>query len=343
MRKRLLLTCGVLCIGISAGRAEDMVRAAEVRSIGSGATLTAIDRGYFRDQGIKVELDAIDSSANAIALLAQSRYQIIEGGLSAGYFNALDKDLPIIAVADRASSPLGHNLMIRTDLKGEIKSIKDLKGRVIASNGPGSISTYEIDKILQRGGLGIADVDIKVVPFTQMGLALNNKAVDAALAIPPFTYQIRDPGFGVMFADPDDYVRPAPTELSVNMINTDWAKQNLDLVRRYYLAYMRGVRDYCQAYHGGSNRKEMIDLLVRSGAERRPEMLNDYIWPARDPLGRVNVASVLDIAGWYVKNKFTSAVPATARLADLSYIDYVNSKLGPFVLENQSSTLKGCR
>ncbi|MGB8486121.1 MAG: hypothetical protein WCD67_07630, partial [Xanthobacteraceae bacterium] len=146
-----------------------------------------------------------------------------------------------------------------------------------------------------------------------------------------------------MFADPDDYVRPAPTELSVNMINTDWAKQNLDLVRRYYLAYMRGVRDYCQAYHGGSNRKEMIDLLVRSGAERRPEMLNDYIWPARDPLGRVNVASVLDIAGWYVKNKFTSAVPATARLADLSYIDYVNSKLGPFVLENQSSTLKGCR
>ena len=121
MRKRLLLTCGVLCIGIWGARAEDMVRAAEVRSIGSGATLTAIDRGYFRDQGIKVELDAIDSSANAIALLAQSRYQIIEGGLSAGYFNALDKDLPIIAVADRASSPLGHNLMIRTDLKGEIK------------------------------------------------------------------------------------------------------------------------------------------------------------------------------------------------------------------------------
>jgi hypothetical protein len=52
---------------------------------------------------------------------------------------------------------------------------------------------------------------------------------------------------------------------------------------------------------------------------------------------------VLDIAAWYVKNKFTGAVPATARLADLSYIDYANSKLGPFVLDNQSSTLKGCR
>jgi len=343
MLNRGLLVVAFLVAGLAFVRAEDTVRVGEVRSIGSGATLTAIERGYFKEQGIKVELDAIDSSANAFALLAQNRYQIVEGGLSAGYFNGLDKNLPIIAVADRASSPLAHNLMIRTDLKDQIKSIKDLKGKVIASNGPGSISTYEIDKILQKGGLGLADVEIKVLPFTQMGLALNNKAVDAALAIPPFTYQIRDPGFGVMFADPDDYVLPSPTALSVNTINTDWAKQNPDLVRRYYIAYMRGVRDYCQAYHGGPNRKEMIDLLVRSGTERRPEMLNEYVWPSRDPLGRINIASALDIAGWYVKNKFTGAAPPTERLADLSYVDYVNSKLGPFVLENKASTLKGCR
>ena len=233
--------------------------------------------------------------------------------------------------------------MIRTDLKDQIKSIKDLKGKVIASNGPGSISTYEIDKILQNGGLGSRRCRDQGLPFTQMGLALNNKAVDAALAIPPFTYQIRNPGFGVMFADPDDYVVPAPTALSVNTINTEWAKQNPDLVRRYYIAYMRGVRDYCQAYHGGSNRKEMIDLMVRSGTERRPEMLNEYVWPSRDPLGRINIASALDIAGWYVKNKFTGAVPAAERLVDPTYVDYANGKLGPFVLENKTSTLKGCR
>ncbi len=343
MLKRELLAGAFLIAGLAVAHAEDTVRVGEVRSIGSGATLTAIDRGYFKDQGIKVELDAINSSANAFALLAQNRYQIVEGGLSAGYFNGLEKNLPIIAVADRASSPLAHNLMIRTDLKDQIKSIKDLKGKVIASNGPGSISTYEIDKILQKGGLGLADVEIKVLPFTQMGLALNNKAVDAALAIPPFTYQIRNPGFGVMFADPDDYVVPAPTALSVNTINTEWAKQNPDLVRRYYIAYMRGVRDYCQAYHGGSNRKEMIDLMVRSGTERRPEMLNEYVWPSRDPLGRINIASALDIAGWYVKNKFTGAVPAAERLVDPTYVDYANGKLGPFVLENKASTLKGCR
>src|SRR5262249_23342417 len=118
MFKRLLLTCGALCLCITAAHAEDTVRAAEVRSIGSGATLTAIDRGYFKDQGIKVELDAIDSSANAIALLAQSRYQVIEGGLSAGFFNGLEKDLPIVAVAGPASPPPRHQPMNVTGLQG---------------------------------------------------------------------------------------------------------------------------------------------------------------------------------------------------------------------------------
>ena len=88
--QRLLLSA-ILLAGSGIAQAEDTVRVGEVRSIGSGATLTAIDRGYFKDQGIKVELDAIDSSANAFALLAQNRYQVVEGGLSAGFFNALDK------------------------------------------------------------------------------------------------------------------------------------------------------------------------------------------------------------------------------------------------------------
>src|SRR5437879_4542638 len=171
--------------------AEDTtIRIGIARSTSNAAELMAIDKGYFKQYGIKLEWDDIDTTANVIALLAQGRYQLVAGGISAGIFNALEKDLPITILSDRVSTPIGHNLMLRPELKDSVKSLKDLKGRPVASNGAGSVSTYETGKMLEREGLKLTDVDLKILPFTQMGIALKNKAIDAALLIPPFTWNL---------------------------------------------------------------------------------------------------------------------------------------------------------
>ena len=344
MRKLGLLVAAGLAGGTFAARAADVtVKVGVVKSISTVATLTAIEKGYFKEYGINVETEDLDTSANSIALLAQNRLQLVEGGISAGYFNALKKSLPITMVMDRVSSPLGHNLMLRPDLKDKVTRLRDLKGRIIASNGQGSVSTYEVGRMLETDGLTIADVDVKVFPFTQMAIAFTNKAIDAAIVIPPFTSQFLDQGFGVAFKSPDDLVKPWPLTIAVAMINTDWAKPRHDLMRNYFTAYLRGVRDYCQAYHGGSNRAEMIQRLIRTGTETREDLLYKYPWPARDPNGRINVASMLDMQAWYIKNKFTDAELPADRLVDTSYADFAVAKLGPFVLENKDSKLAGCR
>ncbi len=342
---RCLLAASIMLAGVPGGaRAQEItMRVGNAPSIASGALLIAIERGYFREVGIKVVIDPLDTAANAIALLAQNQYQVIEGGIAAGYFNALERGLPITIAMSRVSTPLGHNMMLRADLKDQIKEIRQLKGRVIATNGPGSVSTYEIGKMLETAGVTMADVDIKVIPFAQYSIAFANKAIDAALAIHPFTSQLRDLGLAVPFADSDELVEPRPVTISVNMINTDWARRNPAVARNFYVAALRGARDYCQAYHGGAVRKEMIDLLVKSGTERRPEMLHQYTWPARDPNGRVAVASMLDMQAWYVRNKFVSVPSPAARILDLSYVEAAAQKLGPFVVENPDSKLPGCR
>jgi NitT/TauT family transport system substrate-binding protein len=236
-------------------------------------------------------------------------------------------------VMDRVSSPLGHHLMLRPDLKGQVTRLRDLKGKVIASNGQGSVSTYEVGKMLETDGLTIGDVDIKVFPFNQMAIGFTNKAIDAAIVIPPFTSQFLDKGFGVSFKEPDDLVKPWPLTIAVAMINTDWAKPNRDLLRNYFTAYL----------HGGANRAELIQRLIRTGTETREELLYKYPWPARDPNGRINVESMLDMQAWYKQNKFSTAQLPAERLADTSYADYAVEKLGPFVLENKDSKLAGCR
>ena len=123
--------------GRQASAQEQTVKVGIARSTSNAAELMALKHGYFKEAGIKLEWDDIDTTANVIALLAQNQYQIVAGGISAGIFNALEKNLPITILSDRVSTPIGHNLMLRPDLKDTVKSLKDLKGKVVASNGAG--------------------------------------------------------------------------------------------------------------------------------------------------------------------------------------------------------------
>src|SRR5712691_602420 len=343
-RTRALLACLAIVGGASAVYGQEVtVKVGTVRSISTATILWAVEKGYFKEYGIKVVTDTLDTAANSIALLAQNQLQLVEGGISAGYFNALEKNLPITMVLDRVSSPLGHNLMLRPDHQGKITQLRQLKGKTIATNGQGAVSTYEVGKLLESDGLTLADVDIKVMPFTQMAIAMRNKAIDAAIVIPPFTSQFLDQGHAVNFKDPDDVVKPHPMTIAVSMVNTDWAKANDRVVRNYYAAYLRAVRDYCNAYHGGTNRAAMIDLLIKSGTENRPQLLHDYPWPARNPNGTINTDSMLDMQAWYVKAKMSNMQFPKERLVNTSYIDAALAKLGPFTLENKDSKLPGCR
>jgi NitT/TauT family transport system substrate-binding protein len=343
IKRAVLAALTIASVTTAAAGAERTVRVGMVRTLSAGAMLIAMERGYFKELGLDIVIDELDSSANALALLSQNRFQVVIGGLSAGYFNALEKDLPIIIAISRVSTPIRHNLLLRADLKDRIAEIKQLKGRTVATNGPGSVSTYEIGKILETVGLTLADVDLKVIPFGQYAVAFTNKAIDAALAISPWSEQLPKLGLAVPFADSDALIRPTPVSISVALINTDWAKASPELPRDFVLAYLRGARDYCQAYHGGSTRRQIIDLLVRSRTETRPELLDEYIWPSSDPFGRVSVESMLDMQAWFARNKFIGAQMPAERLVDARYAEHAAQKLGPFVLENQASQLAGCR
>src|SRR5882724_3594776 len=119
---RLFLLALAPCLVVASANAEEQtIRVALTRSISSVTTLVAIEKGYFRQHGIRIEIEDIDSSVNAMALLAQNRLQILEGGISAGYFNALEKDLPITIVSDRVTTPIHHKFMLRADLQDRIK------------------------------------------------------------------------------------------------------------------------------------------------------------------------------------------------------------------------------
>jgi NitT/TauT family transport system substrate-binding protein len=339
----LIVPFELLCGTGGAYAQEQTVRVGMVRALASTATMIAIEKGYFKDYGIKVVIEDIDSSIDALAIVAQNRLQVVEGGISATYFNAVEKNLPVTIAIDRVSSPLNHKLIVRADLKDKIKDIAQLKGRPLASNSRGAITNYEIGKIFEKAGLAYKDADIRFIPFTQMSVAFANKAIDAAFMIQPFASQIVDQGLGFVFADPDDFITPGPMTIAVSFANTDWTAKNPDLAKNFFLAALRGARDYCQAYHGGPNRNEVIDIAMRTRVEPRREMIDKFPWAARSPDGRVNVDSMLDIQSFFVHQGLSLKEFPAQRLLTNIYSDTAAARLGPFGLTNPDSKLAGCR
>jgi NitT/TauT family transport system substrate-binding protein len=341
MRRLLLL---LLLAGASLpAQAAEAVTIGVVPVISAAATYMAVEKGYFREAGIEAQLENVDSGSTAVAMLATNRLQVVEGGLSIGYFNALAEGMPIIIALERGSSPLGHDLVLRRGLDAEVKKVADLRGRSIALVAPGSIAVYEVGKVLETGGLTLKDVEVKYIPFPQVGIALQNGAIDAANTVPPWGAFAIDNGFATRWIDTDDYIRPSPVVISIYMANTDWAAQHRDLALRIFTAIVRGARDYCQAYHHGSIRGEVMDVLMRYGAFKDRASLDRMVWQARDPDGRINVASVEDLQDWFFKQGLIPQKFPTARLIDTSYAEAIATALPAFEVENKDSKLGGCR
>src|SRR5258708_35123595 len=130
----LIVPLALLCGTDGARAQEQTVRVGMVRALSSTATMIAIEKGYFKDYGIKVVTEDIDSSIDALAVVAQNRLQVVEGGISAAYFNAVEKNLPVTIAIDRVSSPLNQKLIVRADLRDKIKEIAQVQRRPHASN-----------------------------------------------------------------------------------------------------------------------------------------------------------------------------------------------------------------
>jgi NitT/TauT family transport system substrate-binding protein len=299
-----------------------------VQSIGSLATYIAQDKGYFKKYGVDVDIQRLQSAADGVALLATNQIQILEGGISVGFFNGKVRNLPVIMVSDRVSTPIHHKLVVAMRHKDKVKKLTDLKGMTIGTNAAGSVTTYELGKVLVTAGMSLDDIQLKVLGFPQMGAALQNGALDATLSIPPFSEALVHDGFGTTIAEVDKLVDPKPMTIAGVFLNPEWAKAHEKDVENFFKAYMQATRDYCLAYHHGSNRAEVEQIALKNGLGKDIATIQRDPWTGRSLDGRVNMASVLDQQSFYLNRKLVQGATPSEQLFTSAHVDKANAALG---------------
>src|SRR5687767_5880902 len=88
-------------------------------SIPSAPRYVAIERGYFREEGIELELVPSSTSAQMLPSLAAGQVDMGLGGPAAGLFNAIAQGIPVRIVLDMWTAypaDRGGGLIVRKDL-----------------------------------------------------------------------------------------------------------------------------------------------------------------------------------------------------------------------------------
>jgi NitT/TauT family transport system substrate-binding protein len=316
-------------LGMASGaQAATKIVIGTVPNIGDGPLICAIERGYFKEQDIEVDLSPFVTLSKMTPLIVRGDLAMIGGGLSVSFFNSIAQGMPLRYFANRARAPVYHSLVLRNGLDASVKSIKDLKGLKIGTTAKGGLSEYELGKTLESAGLTLDDVDTKPLGNPASVAAIKTGAIDAAVFIPPFDSAAIKDG-GVRLLDVDAAVKPR-MEVSGLIYNVDWAKKNAELLDRFALAYIRGARCYYEAARGGANRDEMVDYFVKYSPVKDRAIFANMRWSEIDPDGRIQVDSLLDQQDFYARRGYLTKKSPVEAIVDEGPVARALAKLGAY-------------
>ena len=321
----------VIAVIPDAGMAQNVVRVGEVGIVADAPFYIAAEKGYFKEKGIEITLDKFASAAAAMAPLSAGQLEVVGGGISPALFNAFARAFPVRIVAARSRDIPGNTsdtLIIRSDLKDQIRRFADLRGRKIAINAAGSPLTYMLGKMLESDGLSLKDVEVVYIPFPDMGPALTSKAIDAGTSVEPFVTLFQDRGFAFPWKRSSDVIRNPWFEVAVILYNKDWAEKNPRAARDFMVAYIRAARDFHDAVYGEKTRAEVIDILIKRTRVKDKAMYDRMQWGYIDPNGVVGKESLREQQDWYAKQGSVPKKVDIDEIVDDRYVKYAVEQLG---------------
>jgi len=121
----------------------------------------ALERGYFADHGLEVEMIAPSNPNDPPKLVAAGKADIAVS-YQHQHQMQIDQGLPLVRIATLVATPL-NSLVVLED--GPIKSISDLKGKTIGYS-VGGFETVLLKVMLEKEGLDLSDVKLVNVNFS---------------------------------------------------------------------------------------------------------------------------------------------------------------------------------
>ena len=318
-------------------RAADHVNIAYIGGTADVGFYIADAKGYLANEGIDAKFTVFDSAARMVAPLATGEIDIGSGTVGAGTYNALERGITMRAVADKARNKGAYSyqgLVVRKALwdSGDIRSLKDLKGRRFAMTTAGGNEAAVLDDALRKIGMSIADVDVTQLSMPQQVVAFANGAIDASFLPEPFLGKAIATKAGVSMI-PASSLRDDDVT-GVIIYSDTLINKRPEVAKRAMKAYIRGLRDYVDALKdgrlAGPGAEDVVDIIAKYSVVKDKDVLRSIIPHYVDPNGEVGVASLMADWDFYKRGGFIKGDVTVEQLIDKRWVAAAVAELGPY-------------
>lgn len=275
-----------------------------------------IAKGIFEKHGLKVDLQFTPNS------------DVMRKGLAAGEFDiahsAVDNAVHMVEAAgqDPVIVMGGDSSMNEFFVQPEIKSIADLRGRVVAVDAPNTAYALLAKKILLNNGLKEGqDYTVKPVggSAARMKAVLKDKDLAAVVLNVPFSIIATQNGLKSLGRTVDLL---GPYQATGAYVMRPWAQANGRTLERYIAAYVESLRWAIQP----ANRAESVALLMER-VKLAPEVAEKAYDLMREPKFGLATDARFDLEGFKnllsiraeMEGQWGGKPPAPEKYFDLSY------------------------
>ena len=316
--------------------AVDKVKVGTGGSASDAPFYIAQDKGFFKDEGLEVDLIVLDSGAKVIAPLGTGELDVGSGALSVGFWNAMLRGVRFRIVADRGHTEKGYlyqTVFMRKDLmdSGQVKTLKDIKGKRMGFAAQGVTSLSLMNEMAKLAGISYDDMTPVYLSFPQQIAALQNKALDGSFLIEPQATSAVNAGIGVRFVDTNEFY--PNQQISVIFYSEKFSTERKAVADRLMRAWLRGVRTYNDTIKDGKiaapGSDEIVQIMAKSFS-MKPELIREMYSTAVHVNGDVNAAGIQKDLDFFQSRNWVTGQVKAADVIDMSFAQRASAALGPY-------------
>jgi NitT/TauT family transport system substrate-binding protein len=245
---KLIGATAVSAVALGAPQAQAQaktLRLGVLRLASAGAVFIAVEKGYFRDEGLEVELKFFDAAQPIAVAVTSGDIDLGVTAFTGGLFNLAGKgQMKVIAAQSREEPgyPLIAYLASKQAHEQGLKTLADLKGKTIGITQIGSSFHYSMGLLAKKLGFTLNDVRLQPLQsLTNLSAALVGGSIQAALLPATVSRPLIAKGDAVLLGFVGD---ETPWQLGALFASTKILEQDRDAVARFVRAYQKGCRDY---------------------------------------------------------------------------------------------------